>query len=127
MFGATFRQEPLPLSVAVLLEEGRNAAERPGSLTDAIDKIAATIDLVHAAALDVPEIDPSTPMAHELPQGMIFDLTAEQYVRDWPLPQFYFHVMTAYAILRHQGIELGKIGYIAHMFTYLRPGTLPSQ
>ena len=79
-----------------------------------------------AIAADTPEIDPATPIAHALPQGMVFDLTAEQYVRDWALPQFYFHVMTAYAILRAQGVELGKADYVAHMFAYLRPGTAPS-
>ena len=121
------RQEPLPLSVSALLDEGRNAAERPGSIADALAKISTTIELVQAAAVDAPDIDPSTPIAHDLPQGMIFDLTAEQYVRDWALPQFYFHVMTAYAILRSQGIELGKVDYVAHMFGYLRPGTAPSQ
>lgn len=59
--------------------------------------------------------------------GMVFDLTAEQYARDWALPQFYFHVMIAYGILRAEGIDLGKADYIAHMFAYLRPGTMPSQ
>lgn len=121
------QQEPLPTSIAVLLDEGRNAAQRPGSLSDALKKIASTIDLVKAAAIHAPNIDPSTPIAHELPQGMIFDLTAEQYVRDWALPQFYFHVMTAYAILRSQGIVLGKVDYVGHMFGYLRPGTAPAQ
>lgn len=121
------RQELLPSSVAVLLDEGRNAAERPGSLTDALNKISATVDFVQAAASNAPDIDPSTPIAHELPQGIIFDLTAEQYVRDWAIPQFYFHVMAAYAILRSQGTALGKIDYVTHMFAYLRPGTAPSE
>ena len=35
--------------------------------------------------------------------------------------------MTAYAILRAQGVDLGKVDYVAHMFPYLRPGTLPAQ
>ena len=56
---------------------------------------------------------------------MVFDLTAEQYARDWTLAQFYFHVMTAYSILRNQGIELGKADYVAHMLPYLRPETIP--
>ncbi len=121
------RQEPLPPSVSALLDEGRNAAERPGSMVDALAKISATIELVQASAQGAPVVDPLTPIAHELPQGMIFDLTAEQYVRDWAIPQFYFHVMSAYTILRSQGIELGKGDYVAHMFAYLRPGTAPSQ
>jgi len=120
------RQEPFPPSIAALLDEGRNAADRPGSIEDARAKIAATIGIVETAARDAPDIDPAAPIAHALPQGMVFDLTAEQYVRDWALPQFYFHVMAAYAILRAQGVALGKADYVAHMFAYLRPGTLPT-
>jgi uncharacterized protein len=114
------RQEAFPPSIAELLEEGRNGAERPGSIADALARINATIELVEAAAADAPDLDPAMPIAHSLPQGMVFDLTAEQYVRDWALPQFYFHLNTAYAILRAQGVELGKADYVAHMFPYLR-------
>ncbi len=121
------RQETFPPSIEVLLNEGRNAAEHPGSIADARTRIAETLTLVESVAADTPGIDPATPIAHALPQGMVFDLTAEQYVRDWALPQFYFHVMTAYAILRAQGVELGKADYVAHMFAYLRPGTAPSR
>ena len=120
------RQQAFPPSTEVMLDEGRKAAEHPGSIADARARIAETIEIVRAAAADPADVDPATPIAHTLPQGMVFDLTAEQYVRDWALPQFYFHVMTAYAILRAQGIELGKVDYVAHMFAYLRPGTPPS-
>ena len=120
------RRQLLRPSVEILLEEGRNAAERPGSIADARARIAETLATVEAAGADMPEVDPAMPIAHALPQGMVFDLTAEQYVRDWALPQFYFHVMTAYAILRAQGVQLGKADYVAHMFAYLRPGTMPA-
>jgi hypothetical protein len=69
--------------------------------------------------------DDQRPIAHQIPNGMIFDLTAMQYARDWALPQFYFHVMAIYAILRGEGIALGKADYVSHMFRYLRPGTMP--
>jgi hypothetical protein len=121
------RRETFPPSIEMLLDQGRNAAERPGSIADARERIAATISIVEAAAADACEIDPTTPIAHALPQGMVFDLTAEQYVRDWALPQFYFHVMTAYAILRARGVELGKADYVAHMFAYVRSGALGSE
>lgn len=117
--------QAFPLSIEVLLDEGRNVADRPGSMADAQARIAETIAMIEAA--DVPELDPATPIAHALPQGMVFDLTAEQYVRDWALPQFYFHVMTAYAILRSHAVELGKADYVAHMFSYLRPASSASQ
>lgn len=118
------RGETFPPSHEMLLNEGRNAGEHPGSMADARRRLAETIAAVSEAG-DVPAIDPQTPIAHALPQGMVFDLTAGQYVRDWALPQFYFHVMAAYAILRAQGIDLGKADYAAHMFAFLRPGTLP--
>ena len=111
--------QKFPPSIEVLLNEGRNAADRPGTIADARARVAETIAMIEAA--DVPALDPATPIAHALPQGMVFDLTAEQYVQDWALPQFYFHVMTAYAILRAQGVELGKADYVAHMLPYLRP------
>ena len=34
------------------------------------------------------------------------------YVNQWALPNFYFHVTTAYAILRANGIELGKRDFL---------------
>ena len=69
---------------------------------------------------------PTKMIAHELPTGMIFDMTREQYVRDWALPQVAFHQMIAYAILRQAGVPLGKVDYVPHMFGYLRPGTAPT-
>lgn len=54
----------------------------------------------------------------DLPNGMEFTMNAEQYVRDWSLPNFYFHLTTAYAILRAQGLELGKADFLPHMFKY---------
>ena len=56
------------------------------------------------------ELDARTdaPIAHDLPNGMIFDMTAEQYIRDWALPQAAFHQMTAYAILRQAGVVAGR-------------------
>ena len=38
--------------------------------------------------------------------------SAEDYVRDYALPNFYFHMVTAYAILRNQGMPLSKGDYI---------------
>jgi len=35
-------------------------------------------------------------------------LTGEAYLLHYGLPQFIFHVTTAYAILRHNGVEIGK-------------------
>ena len=56
----------------------------------------------------------------DLPIGMTFDMTADQFARDWALGQFMFHAIAAYAILRKEGVEIGKADYVPHMFAYLR-------
>jgi uncharacterized protein len=38
--------------------------------------------------------------------------TGQAYLMDVIIPHFYFHVTTAYAILRHHGVGLGKKDYI---------------
>jgi hypothetical protein len=109
-----------PASITELLNEGRNAAEQPGSLADAQVRIADTIALLQDLAPGALDMAAEQPVAHELANGMVFDLTAEQYARDWSLGQFYFHIMTAYAILRNQGVALGKGDYIPHLIPFLR-------
>lgn len=36
----------------------------------------------------------------------------EDYLKHWALPNLFFHVTTAYAILRHNGVALGKADYL---------------
>jgi uncharacterized protein len=117
--------EAFPQSIAELLEEGRNAGNRPGTIAEAQARIDETIALLDSLASDALDANAPQPLAHELPNGMILDLSAEQYARDWAIAQFYFHLMTAYSILRSERIELGKADYVAHMFTYIRPETIP--
>ncbi|MEO0854284.1 MAG: DUF1993 domain-containing protein [Cyanobacteria bacterium J06648_11] len=119
------RGEEFPESLVNLLDEGRNAGEHPGTIEETRTRIEETISVVKSLSNGLGEIDPDQSIAHALPNGIIFDLSVEQFARDWAIAQFYFHVITAYAILRNCGIELGKADYVAHMFTYLRPGTLP--
>ena len=38
--------------------------------------------------------------------------TGQAYLFDWVLPNVYFHVTTAYNILRHNGVELGKPDFL---------------
>ncbi|WP_371860908.1 DUF1993 family protein [Pseudomonas sp. 09C 129] len=47
-------------------------------------------------------------------------MSGNEYVVNWVTPQFYFHLVTAYNILRHNGVPLGKADYVQHMLAYLR-------
>lgn len=44
------------------------------------------------------------------PKEKRFD--AQTYLLGYGLPQFFFHVTTTYAILRHNGVEVGKRDYM---------------
>lgn len=37
---------------------------------------------------------------------------AEDFLSAWGIPNFFFHVVTAYNILRHKGVDLGKAKYL---------------
>lgn len=42
-------------------------------------------------------------------------LTGEEFIIHHVIPNFYFHVTTAYAILRHNGVDVGKKDYLGTM------------
>jgi hypothetical protein len=120
------RGEKVPEGLLLVRQEGRDGEECPGTWAEARARVAEASAFL--ATLEPGELDASAgePLEHELPNGMIFDMSGEQYVRDWALPQVAFHQMIGYAILRQAGVPLGKVDYVPHMFGYLRPGTAPA-
>ena len=40
------------------------------------------------------------------------EFTGMQYLLHFAMPNFYFHVTTAYDILRHNGVPLGKPNFL---------------
>ena len=81
-------------------------------IAKAQELVAATDPASWPAADAVVEFD--------LPNGMAFAMQAHEYVRDWAMPQFYFHLMAAYSILRMEGLPLGKADYVPYMMKYLK-------
>lgn len=90
------------------------------TIAAARERVAATRKMVRGWR-DTPFGAEDAPVELSLANGMTFDLQTESYVRDWALPQFYFHLMAAYAILRSAGVPLGKADYVGFMFQYIRP------
>jgi hypothetical protein len=72
------------------------------------DRIAKTIDFLKG--LKPAQIDGSEDKAIKItfPSGATRDFTGQSLLLTNSLPNFYFHCTTAYDILRHCGIELGK-------------------
>ena len=49
------------------------------------------------------------------PSGHGYRFDGLDYLTKFMLPNFFFHVQTAYAILRAQGVDVGKPDYLMHM------------
>ena len=74
-----------------------------------IKKTQAYLATVPASSLDGTEDkDITFPVGRDATRTM----KAEAYLKHWALPNFFFHITTAYAILRHNGGELGKADYL---------------
>ena len=114
------RGEALPDRLGQIAAEGWDARERPGTIADAEARIAEALACLDGLAPGALDAGAELTIALALPDGLAFDLTGAQYARDWALSQFYFHVVSAYAILRNQGLAIGKVDYVPHMVAYLR-------
>ena len=83
-------------------------------------QIGRTIDVVQsvgAAALTGAE---ERDCSIDLPEFVIA-MNGLQLVPAWSLPHFYFHVVTAYDILRHHGVDIGKRDYLSQVAAFIRP------
>lgn len=77
------------------------------------ERIARTIAFVQSIPAEAYEGREDAPIELPLPNGLTLKYTARQFLTAFTLPNFLFHVTTAYAILRVQGVPLGKLDYLA--------------
>jgi uncharacterized protein len=101
---------------------GRNAPSDDGddasidALRSRIARTVVYLERVPASAFDgAADKTVEIPM----PNGGAIVMNGRQFLRDWALPHFYFHVVTAYAILRHNGVDIGKRDYLSRVGVYI--------
>jgi hypothetical protein len=83
--------------------------------------IAKTIKYVESVRADAFEGAEDRQITIPIPENnMEFEMNGLQFLRDWALPHFYFHLVTAYDILRHNGVEIGKRDYMSGVGRYIR-------
>ena len=73
-----------------------------------IEKTLAFLDSIPEASIDGTDDKDITITVAK--QDMHFK--GKDYLLHWVLPNFFFHVTTAYAILRHNGVDVGKRDYL---------------
>lgn len=74
---------------------------------DLKQRIAETLAVLASAKADAMEAAADKPFTIKAgPRELNF--TGSEYLLNFALPNFYFHCATAYGILRHNGVEIGK-------------------
>jgi len=84
-------------------------------------RIVKTIDYLEKADAGAFQGAEDRDIKIPFPDGRQLEMNGLQLLRDWSLPHFYFHVVTAYDILRHNGVEIGKLDYLSHVGSAIRP------
>jgi hypothetical protein len=90
------------------------------TLEDLKSRIQRTID--YLGSLDEGAFAGAEARRISLPlqAGLTLECSGLEFLRDWAQPHFYFHVVTAYDILRHAGVEIGKRDYLGHIAYAIR-------
>ena len=114
---------PLPRQVQIATDIARGAAARlsgaePPSyedkeqtFDDLIARVQRTID--YLKSLDPSKFEDAAQRKITRPvRGEPHEFTGSNYLLQFATPNVYFHATTAYAILRHNGVPLGKPDFL---------------
>jgi uncharacterized protein len=133
LMGARLAADMYPLSVQVMLA-CHHAKDATARLTGAtppkigneqlrfdelkilIEKTVSYLKSMSANAFDGAE---GRKIEMTLQGNRTFESNGIELLRDWSIPHFYFHVVTAYDILRNNGVEIGKRDYMKHVGRYV--------
>ena len=81
------------------------------TLAELRERVHKTVEFVRS--VPVPRIDGTEAKDVVVPRrDSSITLKGEFYLKHFVLPNFFFHVTTTYALLRHNGVELGKADYL---------------
>jgi uncharacterized protein len=114
---------PLARQVQIACDTAKGAAARlagieppkhedtEATIAELKARIAKTLDFLKTVTAAQLKDAESRPIELKFPSGS-WKFTAVNYVTDFVLPNFYFHLSMVYALLRKNGIELGKGDYL---------------
>lgn len=89
-------------------------ADEEATLEELKVRIASTIEYLRGVKADSIDGDEGREIRFRAGQRELH-FTARDYVRGFLLPNFYFHLTTAYGLLRHKGVPLGKMDYLGNI------------
>lgn len=118
---------PLPAQYQMASDSAKNALARltgtkAPSMPDTEQSFAELKDRCDRTIEYLKSFDPGSLAGSEdrevvitFPNGMGYRFAGGQYLAGFALPNFFFHVTTAYAIFRNAGVSLGKSDFLQHL------------
>jgi len=93
-------------------QEAPKWEDNEATMADVRARVQKTIDYVKSFSAG--QIDGSEGREISIPRrtGDPLRFDGETYLKHYALPNFFFHVTTAYALLRHAGVAVGKNDYL---------------
>jgi hypothetical protein len=114
---------PLTRQVQITCDTAKGAAARLAgieipkhednetTLSELKQRIAKTLDFIKG--IRASQLEGAEGRSIEMKgQNRTLNFTGTSYLTQFVLPNFYFHESIAYAILRHNGVEVGKFDYL---------------
>ena len=95
--------------------EAPSMPDTEASFAELKTRCERTIDFIKSvdrSALDGAE---DREVVLKFPNGMGYSFNGADYLNRFALPNFYFHATTAYALLRANGVALGKPDFLQHL------------
>jgi len=118
---------PLPAQYQMASDSAKNAlarltgteapsmADTESSFSELKDRCDRTIDYLKGFDSGALAGSEDREVVLTFPNGMGYRFAGGQYLTGFALPNFFFHVTTAYAILRNAGVSLGKPDFLQHL------------
>ena len=89
-------------------------ADSESSFAELQARIAKTLEFVNSLTPAQIDSGEGREVVLKFP-GAELKFKGEDYLLHFVLPNFYFHITTAYAILRHNGLDIGKMDYLGRV------------
>ena len=94
---------------------GPSMPDTEATLAELKERCAKTIAFIESIDPAAFEGSEERPVELKFPNGMGYRMSGREYLTGFALPNFFFHVTTAYALLRAAGVGLGKPDFLRHL------------
>lgn len=95
--------------------EAPKMADEEKTFAELKDRCRRTIDYINSVGREAYAEADAREVVMKFPNGMGYRWEGAEYLTGFAVPNFFFHVTAAYAILRNQGVKLGKPDFLQHL------------